>query len=185
MLVIAAVLLLLAAPVSGLVNFAADTTSGEAPLTVQFTDLSAVPTPATYAWDVDGDETADLFDRNPSWTYALPGTYNVALTVTDATGYPDQLWQFDYITVHPPTCDAVLITVGSGLTDAEGTILGVLSRQGYSIATLPAVYATRDALAQFPVVIIAGYTQFLSSGLVSEAIADGTDVVLLGDAALI
>jgi PKD repeat protein len=62
-------------------QFSASPTSGQAPLTVQFTDLST-GTPVTYAWDFDNDGTTDSIIKSPSFTYQSVGSYTVKLTVT-------------------------------------------------------------------------------------------------------
>ncbi|MCR9245385.1 MAG: PKD domain-containing protein [bacterium] len=68
--------------------FTADVTSGNAPLTVNFTDTSfANPGPITsWAWDFENDGTIDSTLQNPSHTYTACGTYDVALTVDDGNG---------------------------------------------------------------------------------------------------
>ncbi|MDD4137055.1 MAG: PKD domain-containing protein, partial [Methanoregula sp.] len=64
-------------------NFTANTTSGTAPLTVRFTDLST-GTPTGWNWSF-GDGKFSLL-QNPAHTYAFSGTYNVSLNVTNAGG---------------------------------------------------------------------------------------------------
>ncbi len=62
------------------VNFTADRQSGNAPLTVQFTDTSTSVGTA-YAWTFGADEGTSTL-QHPSWNYTTPGTYTVTLTVT-------------------------------------------------------------------------------------------------------
>ncbi|UCE17294.1 MAG: VCBS repeat-containing protein [Gemmatimonadota bacterium] len=63
--------------------FEADRTSGHAPLTVHFTDLSTPVSPiAAWAWDFECDGTIDAQEPNPMWTYEDPGTYTVCLDVS-------------------------------------------------------------------------------------------------------
>ena len=69
-----------AAPVS---DFTANPLSGEAPLTVQFTDTSAGSIDS-YAWTFGDGGTSD--EQNPSHTYTAAGTYTVTLTVTGPGG---------------------------------------------------------------------------------------------------
>ncbi len=76
-------------PAAGLfAAFAANVTSGASPLAVQFTDQTFTSDPGgvtSWAWDFDGDSVVDSTAQNPSWVYATCGTYNVSLTVTDAS----------------------------------------------------------------------------------------------------
>ncbi|GAA4713024.1 ThuA domain-containing protein [Phytohabitans rumicis] len=75
------------APVAKL---AATPTSGQAPLTVQFSSAGTFdPDPGesiSYAWDFTSDGTVDSADPNPSHTYTANGVFTAKLTVTDSTG---------------------------------------------------------------------------------------------------
>jgi uncharacterized repeat protein (TIGR01451 family) len=78
-------------PVSAPVaNFSATPTSGGAPLTVQFTDLST-NSPTSWAWDFENDGTVDSTEQNPSYTYSTAGTYTVKLTASNAGGSDDEI----------------------------------------------------------------------------------------------
>src|ERR1043166_702993 len=68
----------------GTADFVASVTGGKAPLTVQFTDTSNVPSPSGWLWDFGDTQTST--NQNPSHTYAADGSYNVRLTVTGANG---------------------------------------------------------------------------------------------------
>ena len=64
-------------------NFLADSTSGEVPFLVQFTDLSSFSQPVnSWEWDFNNDGYTDSYDQNPSWIYTEPGTYSVKLKVS-------------------------------------------------------------------------------------------------------
>lgn len=76
--------------------FTADVTTGVAPLTVQFTNLST-GTISNYQWDF-GDGTAFDTRTNPSHTFLNTGTYSVKLTVTGPGGI-DSLTRSGYIVV--------------------------------------------------------------------------------------
>jgi PKD repeat protein len=85
------------APTAG---FSGTPTSGDAPLTVDFSDLST-GSPTSWDWDF-GDASGTSTQQNPSYTYTNPGTYTVTLTATNACG-SDAETRTDYITV---TCTA-------------------------------------------------------------------------------
>lgn len=74
--------------------------SGNAPLTVAFTDEST-GAPTSWAWDFDNDGTTDSTDQNPSYIYTTPGIYIVKLTVSNAIGSDDET-KTNYITVNTP-----------------------------------------------------------------------------------
>ncbi|MBP2326184.1 PKD repeat protein/glucose/arabinose dehydrogenase/type 1 glutamine amidotransferase [Kibdelosporangium banguiense] len=65
-------------------------TSGQAPLTVQFSSEGSYdPDPGesiSYAWDFTNDGTVDSADPNASFTYSANGVYTAKLTVTDSSG---------------------------------------------------------------------------------------------------
>ena len=42
--------------------------------------------PYTWEWDLDGDGDVDSTEQNPTYTYEVPGDYNVTLVVTDDEG---------------------------------------------------------------------------------------------------
>ncbi len=83
------------APVAG---FTVDTTTGNAPLQVSFTDQST-GTVSTYAWSFGDGQTSSL--KNPSHIYPTPGTYTVQLTVNGPGGSNTQT-RSGYITVTYP-----------------------------------------------------------------------------------
>ncbi len=77
-------------------DFSGAPTSGCAPLTVGFTDLSAGP---VLSWDWDfGDGVGTSTASDPSYQYNSPGTYTVTLTATSAA-CSDGETKTGYITV--------------------------------------------------------------------------------------
>jgi len=79
-------------------DFTADPTAGDAPLTVQFTDMSTGG-PTAWLWDFgDGGRSTE---KNPEHTYGKKGTYAVSLTAS-RPGESDTETKTDYITVTNP-----------------------------------------------------------------------------------
>ncbi|MDD5509161.1 MAG: PKD domain-containing protein, partial [Bacteroidales bacterium] len=76
-------------------DFVANPTSGDAPLTVQFTDLSSGD-PTQWAWNFGDGATST--EQNPEHTYNAPGTYTVSLAATNPGGSATIVRQ-DYISV--------------------------------------------------------------------------------------
>ncbi|MEN8262175.1 MAG: PKD domain-containing protein [Nitrospirota bacterium] len=65
--------------------FSADTTTGEIPLTVTFSNTSSgYDAPLTYEWDFNNDGTVDSTIENPVINYEIEGTYTVSLKVRDS-----------------------------------------------------------------------------------------------------
>jgi parallel beta-helix repeat protein len=83
------------------VQFNANALQGQAPLTVQFTDLSVSAGTTSYQWDMNNDGIVDYSSRNPVHTYKTAGTYTVKLTVTNADGSASEI-KTNYITVSSP-----------------------------------------------------------------------------------
>ena len=82
-------------------DFSGSPTSGEAPLTVSFTDLST-NNPASWSWDFGDGGTSTA--QNPSYEYTAAGTYTVTLTASNCAG-SDIESKVDYITVSEPVCN--------------------------------------------------------------------------------
>jgi len=105
-------------------NFSAAPTSGEAPLKVQFTDLSA-GNPTMWKWnfgdkpgpipmDADVSCSGGGCDNiaNPIHTYLDPGTYTVTLTASNRQGCSDTETKTAFITVGKKPTDVVPLYPG-------------------------------------------------------------------------
>lgn len=104
--------------------FKAAPTEGAAPLEVYFLDKSAGEI-SKWLWSF-GDGSSST-DRNPKHTYTTPGTYTVALTVTDSQGNSNKKTRTDYITVNAsagftgsPTSGVAPLTVQFQAASATG-----------------------------------------------------------------
>ncbi len=81
-----------AAPVA---DFSGTPTTGSAPLTVNFTDLST-GAPTSWSWNFGDGGTSTL--QNPNHIYSAAGQYTVSLTATNGAG-PNTATKTNYITV--------------------------------------------------------------------------------------
>ena len=81
---------------SPVADFTSDVTSGDVPLTVQFTDTST-GRPTSWLWDF-GDKNTST-DQNPKYTYTKEGSYTVSLTANNTVG-SNTLIKSSYITVN-------------------------------------------------------------------------------------
>ncbi len=98
--ILSLVLLVAATPGSAqnpVANFVSNVTSGCAPLTVHFTDIST-GNPTSWNWDFGNGQLSTT--RNPSVLYTQPGTYTVRLVVRNNNGVDEEI-KTNYITVSP------------------------------------------------------------------------------------
>ncbi len=112
-------------------EFTATPASGEAPLTVSFTDASTND-PTGWRWDFGDGGTSE--ERNPTHEYETPGTYTVTLTATNGEGSDDAVKR-DLITVTPPpnpVCASLqeLKTTLGKLTGIDLSLAGLAELQG-------------------------------------------------------
>jgi PKD repeat protein len=92
--------------------FSGTPTSGTAPLTVQFTDMST-GSPTNWTWNFGDGNTSTV--KNPLYTYPDDGTYSVMLTATNAAG-SNASTQTGYIVV-----GAAVPAAGFSASPTEGT----------------------------------------------------------------
>ncbi|MFO1313581.1 MAG: PKD domain-containing protein [Burkholderiales bacterium] len=103
-------------------SFTANVTSGNAPLTVNFTNLSTGSI-TSYAWTFGDGGTSTA--ANPSHSYASAGTYTVALTVTGPGG-SNALTRTGYVSVSPAgSPQLTLLSSPVDLHAATGTTGGL------------------------------------------------------------
>jgi PKD repeat protein len=86
-------------------DFSVNNSSGDIPLTVNFTNASSGEITG-YAWDFDNDGITDSTDENPSHTYADAGTYTAVLSVTGPGGITTTQTTINATTpIIPPTAN--------------------------------------------------------------------------------
>jgi PKD repeat protein len=83
---------------SPVANFSSLSSSGNAPLKVQFTDKST-GIPTSWKWNFGDGKTSTA--KNPAYTYSKAGNYTVSLTVKSAVGTSTKTIK-NYITVKTP-----------------------------------------------------------------------------------
>ncbi|CVK32651.1 exported protein of unknown function [Methanoculleus bourgensis] len=125
-------------------SFAANTTSGDAPLAVAFTDTSTDA--SSWSWTFgDGATSAE---QHPVHTYTAPGTYTVTLTVANADG--------------SDRASKTLTVTDSGGEEANVLVL----HQGWNFVSTPKRLADGgNTFAIFTGVDTAGRTILLYDGL--------------------
>jgi len=102
-------------------DFTADKTTGEAPLTVQFTDKS-IGNLSSWQWDFNGDGTFDFTGRTPSpFKYDKAGYYSVKLVVSDGTD-TNQAFKTNFIHVGDPLPDLQVTNIKASQAVAGQTI---------------------------------------------------------------
>lgn len=74
-----------ALPLPPVASFTKDKTSGDAPLTVKFTD-SSTNTPTSWSWVFGDGSSTNATVQSPVHTFDTEGTYNVNLTATNSDG---------------------------------------------------------------------------------------------------
>ena len=103
-------------------GFTADVTSGNAPLTVNFTDQSQGGV-TSWSWDFNNDGSEDASAQNPAYEYTQAGTYTVGLTVGDGSTTANEI-KMDYITVSSDGSGDIVSTEQGGLWSETTTWVG-------------------------------------------------------------
>ena len=136
---------------SPVANFSGSPVTGDALLTVNFTDTST-NNPTSWSWTFGDGGTSTL--QNPAYTYQNPGTYAVSLTATNAGG-SSTTTKTGYITVTslPIRISGTPPSYYSLLTAAYGAAAGGSIIQGQT-----AVFTEDlDCIRSIPVTLKGGY----------------------------
>lgn len=115
--------LTLAIPVqaaSPVANFSMNVTSGYAPLTVQFTDLST-NTPETWWWEFNVPiSTFTSSEQNPVYEFSDPGVYSVYLVASNGDGYDAESKPAAITVLESPSVTAPVASFSTDI--ATGTV---------------------------------------------------------------
>jgi len=111
--------------------FVGSPTSGEVPVTVNFTDQST-NTPTSWSWNFGDGNTSTV--QNPSHTYTVAGTYAVALTATNAYG-SDTETKTDYVTFTAPATDPPVADFVGSPTSGEEALTVTFTDQSANAPT--------------------------------------------------
>jgi PKD repeat protein len=84
-------------PLPPVTNFSGTPISGDAPLTVTFTDIST-NSPSSWNWSFGEDSLENATEQNPVHTFANPGIYTVSLNASNTDGSDTKILT-DYITI--------------------------------------------------------------------------------------
>lgn len=106
------------APVAPVAEFAADATSGSAPLNVAFLNLTT-GFYSSVLWDFGDGNTSTVF--NPSHAYVAEGAYTVSLDVSGAAG-SDNETKISYIVVVSGGGNEYVTTGGSPYVTTGGVL---------------------------------------------------------------
>ncbi len=87
-------------PIIPVADFSTSATSGYAPLSVQFTDISQFA--ASRSWDFNSDGITDSSILNPIYLYTVPGTYTASLMVSNADGTNSKTTAITVLKPAPP-----------------------------------------------------------------------------------
>jgi PKD repeat protein len=94
-------------------NFTSVATSGTAPLTVAFADMST-NAPTSWTWSFgDGNQTNSTV-QNPVHTYLTAGVYDVSLTAKNSAGNTTMAKTGFITIISPPPTDTITVTSPSG-----------------------------------------------------------------------
>ena len=105
-------------PAPPVASFNGTPTTGNAPLTVIFTD-SSTGSPTSWSWDFGDGNTTNATVQHPVHTYYSPGVYTVNLTVTNGYG-TDTKSATDYVTVNPASLEITLFNMPVSLVLIPG-----------------------------------------------------------------
>jgi PKD repeat protein len=121
-------------------DFTSFTVEGEAPLTVEFYDLTAGD-PQSWLWDFGDGATST--EQDPTHTYTTRGVYTVSLTVTNSEGLSATVTKEDYIIVTGDVAINAPVAENAKVVSVDESIV-VVSSTGAAIR----IYDVRGTLIE-------------------------------------
>jgi PKD repeat protein len=146
--------------------FSANPSTGEAPLTVQFTNQSTGDI-TEYSWDFQNDGTVDSTEQNPSFSFTTAGNYTVSLTATGPGGDNTTTGQITVSAAPPPNQPPTINPINAQTVEAGQTLPVAISYSDPEGAAVT-VQANSDNPAAATV------TQSGQSELTITGVAEGT-----------
>ena len=122
-------------------NFSTNITSGYAPLSVQFNDLSQNAT----GWNWDFGDGANSTQQNPIHTYYTAGNYTVNLTATNANGTNSISTTINVMKSTPTSTPGLVVSYDGNITSGKLIDLSGNSNTGYVIGATQGTLLTTGA----------------------------------------
>ena len=93
-----------------------------------FTSNASGIAPFTYSWDMNCDGVSDGIGNVPNFNYVFPGpgTYQVCLTITDATGCANTVQKAVTVTDDPPAFNCVNVVIPTDPDECFATYMPVI-----------------------------------------------------------
>jgi PKD repeat protein len=151
-------------------SFVANPTSGTAPLAVQFTDTST-DSPTSWFW-VFGDGSTSTV-QNVTHTFAVPGTYQVNLTISNAGGKSTSALQAITVTKSVPTPVLTITGIDPTTWTNNVAVPVTITGTGFNTTTKPAVILTQTGYGNITLSGISASSGESLIGIVPAGISPG------------
>jgi PKD repeat protein len=126
------------APAPVTAAFQASPSSGQAPLTVQFTDQSSGP---VTSWNWNFGDGATSTSQNPSHTYTSAGSFTASLTVTGSGGQTSSVSRTISVANAPPPLSTVTVVASQSLATSLTPGIFSITRSGSTSSALTVNYS--------------------------------------------
>ncbi|MCA8966746.1 MAG: PKD domain-containing protein, partial [Planctomycetes bacterium] len=175
-------------PAQGLyAGFGSDVQGGASPLTVNFTDNSFSSDPAGvlgWAWDFDGDSVVDSTLQNPTFVYQNCGTYDVTLTVVDASHSPSTLTRTAYINTDAVAASFTYALIAPGVMQFTDTSVPTPTSWAWDFDGDNVIDDTTQNPAHFYAAACTGATVTLTANRLCGAPSTATQAIVISPSTL-